>query len=70
MISHMYLSTILWSFSFGFTFNISFNLFKTTYLIVKSMLEILIFQFDELAFSFLGIIYFNLGRFPFFLVKY
>ena len=34
------------------------------------MPEILIFQFDEQAFGFLGIIHFILSRFPYFLVKY
>ena len=33
-------------------------------------LKFFIFQFDELAFGFLGIIHFILRRFPFFLVKY
>ena len=33
-------------------------------------LKFLIFQFDELAFDFLGIMHFILHRFPFFLVKY
>ena len=40
MTFHIYLSKILWSFSFGSTFNISLNLFETTHLIVRSMLEI------------------------------
>ena len=33
-------------------------------------MKFLIFQFDEEAFGFLGIIHFHKGRFPFFLVKY
>ena len=34
------------------------------------MLEIFYISFDKQAFGFLGIIYFILSRFPFFLVKY
>ena len=33
-------------------------------------LKFLIFQIDEQAFGFLGIIHFHISRFPFFLVEY
>ena len=60
----------MWSFSFGTIYLISFDLFESKYLIVRSMLEIFDISFDEQTFGLLGIIYFILGRFPFFLVKY
>ena len=50
---------------------IAFDHFWTIHLILKSVLEIFIFQYWEWAFDFLSIIYFNLKcRFLFFLVKY
>ena len=70
MTSHKTWLHNMWSFSFGSIYIISFDLFESIHLIVRSMPEILIFQFDELAFGFLDIIYFILRHFPFFLVKY
>ena len=57
----------MWSFPFGSIYIISFDLFESIHLIVRSMLEILIFQFDELVIGFLDIIHFILHNvaFPF-----
>ena len=71
MTSHKKMITYLWNFSFGF-FTIHNIL---SFLIFTSLFEIdawnfFIFQFDEQAFGFLGIIHCHICRFPFFLVKY
>ena len=70
MTSHKTWLHNLWSFSFSSIYIISFGLFESKHLIVRSMPEIFDISFDEQAFGFLGIIHFILGRFPFFLVKY
>ena len=49
---------------------ITFEHFESIHLILRLMPEFLIFQFDEQAFDFLGIIHFHISHFPFFLVEY
>ena len=70
MTSHKTWLHNVWSFSFGSIHIISFDLFESIHLIVRSMPKIFDISIDEQAFGFLGIIYFILRRFPFFLVKY
>ena len=70
MTSHKTWLHNMWSFSFGSIYIISFDLFESIHLIVRSMLEIFDISINEQAFGFLGIILFILRRFPFFLVKY
>ena len=49
---------------------ITFNHFESIHLILRLMPDFLIFQFDEQAFGFLGIIHFHISSFPFFLAEY
>ena len=77
MTSHKKMITYLWNFLFDFLQFISFDHFKSIQLILSNTshfwdwcLKFLIFQIDEQAFGFLGIIQFHLSRFPFVLIEY
>ena len=70
MTSHKTWLHHMWRFSFSSIYIISFDLFESIHLIVRSMPEIFDISIDEQAFSFLGIIHFLLRCFPFFLVTY